>query len=370
MPFATAFRPFLAALPVLLVAALFGCAPPVPPDGPDVVVVPGHPFSALPLPDGTVLASLSGGAAGAALLPLRVAGAGLSPGDPLPTEGHPLGLASTRNGRLLALAAGDRTLVFDRARLLSGDPRPVLTRITGQDGAIYAAFSPDDRLLAVSEERAGQVSLLPIPPSGAFPAAPAAIRVGRAPVGLVFSPDGAFLYVASEIDPHGGGGTCPAPDGARSLSPGTVTTIALPPDAPPRVVSAVRVGCSPVRIVLSPDGATALVSLRGEDAVASFRTADLRAGSARPVSRIRPGPSPVGLLLSDDGTRLRIAVSDRFGDASGRVSCAAVSPDGNLRALGSIPSGLFPRELSRLPDGRVLVTRYGDDRLQLLPSGC
>ena len=199
---------------------------------------------------------------------------------------------------------------------------------------------------------------------------PTELDVGRAPVGLAFSSDGCWLYATSEVGRIAGGGC--AASSSRGTGPlGTVSTIAVGPDVPPHVTSVAGVGCDPVRIVLSPDGSLAFVSLRGDDQVAAFRTEALRVGNGRPTSTVKLGPAPVGLALSTDGRSLWIANSNRFDqDASGSISCVAVGTGGKLTAVSKVVSGAFPRELYRLPDGRIIETVFGSNMLQTLPARC
>lgn len=348
---------------------LCGCSGPPLPAGPGVIPLDGHPFAALPLADGTMLASVSrdDGEDGAIVV-LRPAAAGFVVAGSFRIDGRPFGLAASHDGRLVAVAADRETLLLDRDRLVSGrGGDPVVERVGRQADAIEVAFSPDDRTLAISEERAGQVTLLPIGASGG---PPEHVETGRAPVGLAFSPDGRWLYVVSEVATGTGNG-CPTASGRDDVGPGTVSTIGLAPGAAPKVVGVARVGCAPVRIALSGDGGLALVSLRGEDRVAAFRTQALRMGRTEPVAAIGTGPAPVGLALSADDRTLRVANSDRFdpGEA-GSVACVAVARDGSLSLVGRVASGAFPRELARLPDGRMVATLFGSDALQLLPEHC
>lgn len=356
----------LAALATLAVL-LGGCSATAPPNRPDLIAVDGHPFSAVALDDGTMLVSVSRGRDDGAIIMLHPAPNGFVAAGSFPVDGRAAGLAVSHDGRLVAVAADHMTLLLDRTRLLSQQGDPIVSRVGQQTGAIYVAFSPDDRLLAISEEGAGRVMLLPLGSPGA---APTELDVGRAPVGLAFSPDGRWLYATSE-NGRGGGGGCPASSGRASVAPGTVATIALGSDAPPHVTRLTRIGCAPVRIILSPDGALAFVSLRGDDRVAAFQTDALRAGEALPVATIESGPAPVGLALSTDGHSLRVANSNRFDqDAPGSISCVAVATDGRLTSVGAVATGAFPREVSRLPDGRMVATIFGSDLLQLLPAHC
>lgn len=353
---------------VWLSAIATGCSAPniVKLQGPGIIAVGDHPFSAVPVGNGSLLVSLARGTEAAGGISL-VRSDGTVQHLSLRTDGQPAGLAVSHDGRMVALAAYRETLLLDRGRLLSGRLDAVIARVREQKGAFYVAFSPDDHLLAISEEEAGRVMLLPLDRQDGTPQE---VDVGRAPVGLAFSPDGHLLYVASEIDRAGDGG-CPTAVGNGSVAPGTVSTIALDDEGGARLESVARVGCSPVRILLSPDGGRVFISLRGQDAVGVYRTKALRVGNGHPDTLTSVGSAPVGLALSADGTILRVANSNRFDeDRPGSISCLTVTPDGHLVPAGTAVSGVFPRELSLLPDGRMAATVYGDGVLQILPPRC
>ena len=368
-------RAWLAGIVVLVMSAA-GCvaSPAVPPPGTlDAVALPAHPFSVVPTRDGAWLfVSLSNGTDhdGGSIALLRRQGSIFVLERSVPFRGRPAGLAMSHDGRHLAMATDDATLLFDTGRLVSSRGDPLLARFGGQSGAIYVAFSPDDRMLAVSEEKAGAVRLIDL----SWPDGPRTeITVGRAPVGLAFGPDGHWLYVTSEVGDAGGGASCPAPSGEGGVAPGVVSTIGLPGDRAPFLAATVEAGCGPVRVVLSKDGAVAFVSLRGDNEVAAFLTGDLRLGRSRQLASAPVGRSPVGLALSGDGRTLFVANSNRFErNAAGSVSCLSVSADGTgLTSAGTIASGSFPREIALLPDGSgMAMTLFGSRALQFLPSSC
>jgi DNA-binding beta-propeller fold protein YncE len=333
-----------------------------------VMKMPGRPFAAIATEDGTtLLVSLSGrDRTDGAIAVLHRQGAGFVLVRTVLIDGMPLGLALSHDGQRLALAAGDATLLLDVPSLISGEGQKLLARFPGESEAIYVAFSPDDRLLAISEERARRVTLV----DPANPAAPpSSIAVGEAPVGLAFSPDGQFLYATSQAA-NRLGGPCGGDRGNGNVAVGTVSAIDL---ALRRVTATSLVGCSPVRIVLSADGAVAFVSLRSENRVAAFLTSDLRIGRSNRLSAAAVGAAPVGLGLSADGTTLLIANSDRFTrGAAGSLTCLHVQRDG--RAFtdgGTIASGDFPREVVALPGGAgFVVTLFLSRAVQFLPSAC
>ena len=354
---------------VVLAAGLFGAlASQAQPSLPaNSVLVPGRPF-AVAERDGVLFVPLSGRGGGeGAVAVLRQQG-GMFAVDHLVTIGGlPGGLALSPDGRMLAVADGRRTVLLETARVLSGEGDPVMARFRGQSAALGVAFSPDGGTLAITEERANQVTLVS---PGHPDAVPVHIGVGALPVGVTVSPDGHWLYVTSEAANNVGGGPCPADTGPGSVAQGTVSTIDLLAPAGPVLVATAAVGCGAVRIILSGDGAVAFVSLRTDGAVATFSTADLRAGRSRRIATAPVGAAPVGLALSSDGRTLIAANSDRFNPGQpGTLSCLHVETGGRLRDGGRAGSGVFPRGVTALPGGFVAAL-FGSRALQFLPTTC
>jgi DNA-binding beta-propeller fold protein YncE len=189
------------------------------------------------------------------------------------------------------------------------------------------------------------------------------VPLGTAPVGLAVSPDGRWIYAASES----------ARGAATAQAAGTVTVIGLrqaeirPSDA---VASTVSAGCSPVRVVTSADGKVVWVTARGSDAVLAFSAAALRTDPGHALlARVQVGEAPVGLALSGDGQRLVVADSDRFSAKGATANLAVVNVRaalaGRLALLGLIPAGAFPREMTVIPrTDTLLVTDYLAEQVQ------
>jgi DNA-binding beta-propeller fold protein YncE len=182
-------------------------------------------------------------------------------------------------------------------------------------------------------------------------------------VGLAVSPDGRWIYAASES----------AQGAATAQAAGTVTVIGLrqaeikPSDA---VAGTVSAGCSPVRVVTSADGKVVWVTARGSDAVLAFSAAALRTDPGHALlARVQVGEAPVGLALSGDGQRLVVADSDRFSAKGATANLAVVNVRAALAGrpalLGLIPAGAFPREMTVIPrTDTLLVTDYLAERVQ------
>jgi DNA-binding beta-propeller fold protein YncE len=238
-------------------------------------------------------------------------------------------------------------------------------------GAIEVAVSPDGRFAFTSLEGSAAIAVFDLRQAltrgfgrsdfvGTIPA-------GVAPVGMAVSPDGRWLYATSEVAL----GARPSP--GLLGGEGTLTVISLrraETDPAASVVSTVRAGCSPVRVITSADGGVPWVTARESDRLLAFSAARLRtdpAGSI--VASVEVGEAPVGLALVDGGTRIVVADSNRF-SAPGATSSLAVvdvpaALEGKPALLGYLRAGGFPREMALEKGGRtLLVTDFGSQQLE------
>lgn len=191
------------------------------------------------------------------------------------------------------------------------------------------------------------------------------VPLGRAPVGPALSPDGRWLYVTSESSRNGG------PHSEGSL---WVLSVARAETSPRRaVVASVSAGCSPVRVMVSPDAKTVWVTARGSDALLGYSAAGLVTNPkhARVVD-VMVGKAPVGLALVDRVRRAVVADSDRFGPEDPPSNLAVVNVEAALAGrpalLGYVPASRFPREASTTPDGgSVLVTNFASGEIEIVP---
>jgi DNA-binding beta-propeller fold protein YncE len=132
-------------------------------------------------------------------------------------------------------------------------------------------------------------------------------------------------------------------------------------------------GCSAVRLAISPDGRRIYVTARNSNAVEVFDTTKLvsdpdhsRLGTA-PV-----GEAPVPVAVIDGGKKVVVGNSNRFagGNAPQTLSvldAAKIEQKGTDAGLGTIPSGVFPRELSVSADGHTLfLTNAGSSSIQVI----
>jgi DNA-binding beta-propeller fold protein YncE len=297
----------------------------------------------------------------------------------VPLPASPTELVLTHDGRWLVAAAGDDVLVLDvdqvtRAGGFLDFGTPLVARFSAGPGAgsVNVNVTPDDRTLFVSNEGNATITVVDldfIRAKGFGPAAIlGAIPVGNAPIALVFSPDGRWLYTTSEVarrtwgwpatlKPEGGD------DSRRQVPEGALVVVDVArarADAPGSVVARVPAGGSPVRLALSPDGNRAYVSARNSNAVLVFDTSKLRTdpGHAK-VATIPVGPSPVPIAVVAGGRRVVVGNSNRFAADAETGSTLTVLDADRVGdpvhgVVATLPAGAFPREFRLSPDGKTL----------------
>jgi DNA-binding beta-propeller fold protein YncE len=224
-------------------------------------------------------------------------------------------------------------------------------------GGIEVAPTPDGRFALESMEGSHQVDVFRI--SGErTPRFVGAVRVGALPVGIAYSPDGKTAYVTSE-EAHSGN--------VNSLGTLTLLSVAKAEQHPAASVEhSVVAGCAPVRVVVSPDGATVWVTARESDALLGFSATDLANGTPALVADVEVGQAPVGLALFDSGKRMLIADSNRFG--GGSSSLAVLNLTGTPTLVGYLRAGGFPRQMTVEPGGEEIdVTNYASAQLETVP---
>ena len=339
------------------------------PDAVTHVALTGHPFSAIPSADGCIIFVSLTAAKDSHIAVLKRDNGQITQLRDIPAEGQLTGMALSPDGRVLAAANGAGVTLFDAAKLVAGADKPAMGYLNDRRGAgsIYTAFTPDQHLLFVSDERtqaltvydfAGILAGRGVKPVGE-------IRTGDAPVGLAFSRDGKRLYSTSEVDSPSGG--C-SENGGRSHGEGVLMVIDVAraaADPAAAVLSRISAGCSPVRVALSPDGGTAYVSARGANALMVFDAAKIVDDRDHAlVAKIAVGMSPVGVVAAKD--KVFVTNSNRFGGGADQ-SVSVLNARDLSAAQVSIPAGAFPRELKLTADGNtLLVTNFASGTLELV----
>ncbi len=353
---------------------------------------PGNPFQALPSVDGCwVFVSITRGAnqSGAVAAYRRSQGT-LRRTRELRIAGSPAGMALTADGKLLVVSDNDRVAFIDTDRFVTGHGGAVLGYLIdpAAKGRVYASVTPDDNFAFIADENSATVSVIDLVKARAsgFHASSTVgkIPTGSAPIAMVFSPDRKLAYITSQHAPpsYGWPIECKreANNAANDLTPvspaGAVHVVDLARaerDPANAILASIPAGCSPVRLVLSPDGSRAYVSARNSNTLLVFDTKKLLTDPrAAVIGRVPVGSSPVGVAVVNDGRQIIVTNSNRFAGAANdaqnlTIIDAAKVSDGATAVSGSIPAGAFPRELRVTPDGRTLVlTNFGSRTIQLV----
>jgi DNA-binding beta-propeller fold protein YncE len=338
-----------------------------------MVKLPGHPFGVSVTPDGqwafvALAHSVEVLRLGRALAPVKVRAIAMPRSVAAILEGTTL----TWDGRYLLAAAGSGAVVISVARAERGTAGAVLGTLTDPHGgnfAIEVAISRDDRFAFVTQEYDDRAVVFNLGRALArgFGSADyvGAIPLGPAAVGMAVSPDGRWLYATSEGIAGSSGDT------------GTLRLISVPEaetDPARSVVTTVKAGCEPVRVIASANGSLVWVTARASDDLLCFSAARLRTHPAAALIAItRVGEAPVGLALVRGGTQIVVADSNRF-DAKGAtaeldVVNVAEALAGKNAVTGHIPSGLFPREMAIAPGGtRLLVGNFLSGQLEVVDT--
>jgi DNA-binding beta-propeller fold protein YncE len=334
------------------------------------VPVPGNPFAALALPGGRwVVASLTvagypGNRGALAVLAVQSGAARLVRTVALPRSvAGADGMAVSHDGRLLLVAAQAGTAVVSVPALEDGSRHPVLGVLTDSGaGQAEVAVSGKGRYAFVTDETSGGLSVFNLDAAlrrgfGAPGVAVGIVPLARGPVGVAVAPGGARLYVTT-LGGYGDFGQLWA-IGAGRAERGAGRSAVLGHAAS---------GCQPVRVAVSPGGKTVWVTALQSNALLGFTAAALGHGESRAVPAIVPvGSEPVGLLLLDNGRTAVVADSNRGlvgstgGNGAQRISVVstAAALAGHQAVTGSLPAGLFPRDLGYDPaTGQVLVANY------------
>jgi DNA-binding beta-propeller fold protein YncE len=325
--------------------------------------VPGNPFGVAVTPDGKWSFVALGGSVGVfsnkSFLPSLV--------RTIPTPGAASGEALTTDGRYLLVADGGRgAVVIDVARAERGDSRATVTTLSSPDGdgAVEVAPSADGRFAFVTLEKSHEMVVFDLAAAlegrGSNRSYVGRAPLGDAPVGLALSPDGRWLYVTSEGGAGGDGVLWVINVGRAETTPGKA------------VVNRVDAGCSPVRVLASPDGSTVWVAARGSNEVLAFSASALQTHSRGAlVTTVLVGRAPVGLVFADRGRILVVADSNRFGSPAARgdlrVIDATPTSNGTLNTVAVLPAGRFPRDMALEPNGvTLIVSNYGSGQIESL----
>jgi DNA-binding beta-propeller fold protein YncE len=340
------------------------------------VAVPGSPFASVSTHDGSVLfVSVSGTPSGVVVF--RVTAKGLDRiGFVALRTGNAFGMALLADDSTLLVADNDGVALIDAAAARTGaHTDPVYVDDDKGAGSIEVIATPDGRTAFVSDENLAQVTVLRVQrqPSGA----PGAVGIGRiavdrGPVGFAFSPDSATLYLASEIGIRAGASFDASGQLTRACPAGTaIGTLTAIDVARATVVAHLAAGCSPVRVVVTANGATVWVSVRGEDRVVAFDAAKIRTDPTHAfAAQAAVGSAPVGMALLAHDSMLAVANSNRFDTGSTASTVTVLQLGATASPRSSFATGSFPREFSVSPNGSTLfLTNYNSRTVEMIDVG-
>lgn len=278
------------------------------------------------------------------------------------------GAQLSHDGRHLLVADGGGAVVLDVSRAETGSQDAVLGTLSSPatQGAIEVVLSADDQFAFVTIETGASLAVFDLQRALALGFGPSdyvgSVPLGIAPTGIAESPDGRWLYVTSQAaNASSAIGTITAVDVARAET--------SPADA---VVASAPAGCSPVRVITSPGGDVLWVTARGSNALLGFSATKLRTDPSHSLEAwVDVGEAPVGLALVKEGRRIVVADSNRFGTKGAVANLAVVDVgkalSGEPALLGTIPSGLFPREMALVAaSNKLLVTNYRSSEVEVV----
>ena len=332
------------------------------------LTVVSRPFMALASPDGAALFVSSQNGRAGAIVTFRAGASGFEHSGVTQLRAPALGLALAPDGSTLVVADDSGVALLDARALAAG--APAVPRYVDDPGAQITAVnvSRDGRYAFASEELTRRLAVIAM--TGSAPTVVGRVELDGAPVGIAVSPDGSKLYVTSES-----AGRFSSTRGCRVGRHGTLSTIdaALAETDPAHArIARSEIGCSPVRVQLSPNGDVAWVTLRGEDRVAAYATAELQAdGTPKPRALVPTGSAPVGIALARHGMLAIVANSARFETTPTPSTFSVFATDAALAngtaSPTTYPAHVFPREVTVGPDdAKLFLTDYASNAVQVI----
>ena len=349
------------------------------------VAVPGAPMSAIATPDEqTVFVALNSTNPrqqnGIAVL--RCVDGQYRFARTIPVENQPAIMALTHDASTLVVPDDNFIAFLDVPRALAGDGDPLagaIEDIPGDDGgAVYSAVDASDRYAFVAEESSGKLTVVDLQKMRAGAGHEAIVSeflIGNAPVALVPSKDGKYLFATVQIalKRYAFPKTC-APEGGdagEKEAAGAVVTIDVSKavtDPQHAIVSYVAAGCHPVRAALTPDGATLWVTARGSNAALAFSTTALVSGAAvKPLATVMVGTAPVPVGVTPDGRYVLVGNSNRFATGTSANQDVIVIDAASYAVAGRIPVGKFPRQFSSTASGSTMfLCNFGSNSVTVI----
>jgi DNA-binding beta-propeller fold protein YncE len=364
----------------------------------------GHPTEALETPDGQyVLVTVDTAQHASGIDVFRVTPKKLERMAFQPLGSEPAqGIVLIPRTHTLAVGVSNSGVAFlPLEDTLRGKAKAMALPQGDRSGSGYLAATPDGRFLFVANEygdrgNLGVIALHPDAAGQVHPEPLAHIPTPSATPGVTVSPDGSRVYAVGEvIEPQAaaqlpGRGVpelersgCVQASASRSMPNGVLyvidvaaaaalTAASSPQDARQAVLARVDSGCSPVRVAVSPDGATLYVTARGDNRVLVFDARALETDPGHALRQAIPtgGEAPVGLHLFADGKALLVANSNRFAGGPGNAAVIDLSDAAKSTVRQTVKTGEFPRNITQSADGaRLYLTIFlGNELLVLQPQ--
>ena len=306
----------------------------------------------------------------------------------VPLETEPFGIALTHDEQVILVADDGFVAFLSAPAALAG--RPALLGYIQDDpgdvedndpGSIYVNVTPDDGFGFVSDEGDATITVINLAQARRDGFSRAAIvgkiPVGYAPVALRFSRDGKYLLTTSEIAPSAWHwpNTCHqegVASTARQRPSGAVIVIDIAKaeiDPKNAVVVRVQADCSPVRLSLSPDGATTWVTNRESGTLIAFSTSRLISGAADArLATLSVGSNPVPVAVTTDGRYVLVGATNRFGPGGAALGKLLVVDAVRKRVVGQFSVGRFPREFAVGAGDEVLLSNNRSDTLTIFDA--
>ena len=369
----------------------------------------GDPFRAMPLPNGQVLVSVTAATSG--IVAFNPVGNGLQLScfnyvrpQFVQDGASDFGFNLTPNGASLAATLGvDGAIFYNLSTLQTCNSTGLQVSqgaISADEGSFDVVMTPDGKYAFVANEYGvasgatteGNIGVIALQydANGIVTTGTTLLGQistgGQSIAGVTISPDGSRLYVTSEVEGPASAGAgsanpvltrtgCYQQVGGGTQANGLLTVIdvakAETNPGPAAIISTVNAGCSPVRAVETADGSTLWVSARGDNRVLAFSTGMLEtnAGNALLGYADTDGTAPVGLRLFDNGKLLAVANSNRFNTGIANATILSVVVPASASVVQTIPTGLFPREITVGSDGLTLyLTNYVSQSFQVITT--
>ena len=370
----------------------------------------GSPFRALPLTSGNVLVSVTAATSGMLVFG-PTAGGGLQLScfnyvrpSFVQDGAADFGMNLTPNGLGLAATLGvDGAIFYNLSSLQTCNSTGLQVSqgpVSADEGSFDVVVTPDGKYAFVANEYGvasgstarGNIGVVALQYDASGIVTTGTTLVGQISTGgqtiagVTISPDGSRLYSTSEVEgtvTTAAGASNPiltrtgcyqqAGGGTQANGLLTVIDVAKAETNPSSaaIIATVNAGCSPVRAVETADGSTLWVSARGDNRVLAFSTGmlEINPGNALLGYADTGGTAPVGLRLFDSGKLLAVANSNRFGTGTANATVLSVAVPASAGVVQTIPTGLFPREITVGADGRTLyLTNYNSGSFQVIST--